>query len=71
MVERLSTRYELSENITSEMLQIMDNDVPCGEHQLKDENYSVLVVKRETDFDVKLFRASITDYTRERVVCIE
>jgi hypothetical protein len=29
------------------------------------------VVKRETDFDVKLFRASITDYTRERVVCIE
>jgi hypothetical protein len=71
MVERLSTRYELSENITFEMLQIMDKSVPCGEHQLKDENYSVLVVKRETDFDVKLFRASITDYTRERVVCIE
>ncbi|CAB4023282.1 Hypothetical predicted protein [Paramuricea clavata] len=71
MVERLSTRYKLSENITSQMLQKMDNDVPCGEHPLKDENYSVLVVKRETDFDVKLFRASFTDYTRERVVCIE
>ena len=68
MVDRLSTRYDLSEYITSQMLRIMDNDVQCGEYSLKDDKYSVLVVKRETDFDVKLIRASITEYNREGVV---
>ena len=67
MVERLSKRYGLSESVTSQMLQIHEDHVRCGEHFLKDDVYAVTVVKRETDFDLKLFRASITEYRRDGV----
>ena len=62
MVGRLSTRHGLSESLTKQMLQIAENDNPCGEHTLEDEKYSVTVVKRETDFDVRLIAARI-NYT--------
>ena len=71
MVERLAHRYGLSENTKSQMLHIMDNSIESGEYALTDVVYSVIVVKRETDFDVKLFRASITGYTKEGAVRID
>ena len=71
MIEKLSARYELSENITLQMLHIMDDDVPDCEYSLKDEKYSATVVKRENDFDIELYRAVITEYTGEDLVCTE
>ena len=71
MVERLANRYELSENLTSQMLQMMNDEVQCGEYSMEDDRYSVVVVKRETDFDIKLFSARITNYARENLVRIE
>ena len=61
MVERLSTRHGLSGSLTKQMLQVAENDIyPCGEHTLRDDRYSVTVVKRETDFDVILIEARIS-----------
>ena len=59
MVERLSTRHGLSGSLTQQMLQIAESDSPCGEHTLQDDRCSVTVVKRETDFDVRLIEARI------------
>lgn len=53
------------------MLKIMDNDVPDGEYPLDDENYSVTVVKQGDYFDVKLYRAVVTEYTKEGFVQID
>ena len=66
MVERLANRYQLSEHLMSQMLQMMNDEVQYGEHTMKDDRYSVVVVKRETDFDVKLFSARITNYVKAR-----
>lgn len=70
MIEKLSARYELSENVTSQMLNILD-DVGHCEYSLKDDKYSVMVVKRENDFDIKLYRAVMTENTGEDLACNE
>ena len=53
------------------MLHIMDDDIQECECSLKDEKYAVTVVKRENDFDIKLYRAVMTEYTEEDLVCTE
>ena len=67
MVERLSSRYKLSEAVKFKMLQLMNDDVPCGEFAVQDNNYSVVVMKRENEFDVRLFQGIIKGYAS----CIE
>ncbi|XP_028410877.1 uncharacterized protein LOC114533543 [Dendronephthya gigantea] len=63
MVERLSSRYKLSETVKFKMLQLMDNDFPCGEFAMEDNNYSIVVLKRENEFDIRLFQGIIKGYT--------
>ncbi len=60
VIKRLSTRYELSEKLTSQILRFMDDEAETGELSCEDEKYCVNVKIRETDFDIYLFSSQIT-----------
>ena len=63
VIERLSKRYGLSEDVQTEILLIIDDPAQTGEFSFggEDEKYSVNVRMRETDFDIHLHSCQIIE----------
>ena len=55
MIERLSKRYQLSDDVTSQILRAADDKGETGNFCFEDEKYSVEVKIRENDIDICLF----------------
>ena len=54
VVERLSKRYEISDDLKNRILEVKENESPKGEHRLEGERYCAVVVKYEVKLDIYL-----------------
>ena len=61
VVERLSKRYKISNDLKDRILEVKENESPRGEHRLEGENYCAVVVKHEDKLDIYLSKA-VTQY---------
>ena len=64
VVERLSERYELSDRLKNEILEVKRSETQRGEVRLQDDNHCAIVVKGETWLDLYISTASITLFSR-------
>ena len=63
VIERLSKRYELSEDVTSQILFVINDSTQTGDFSFghEDEKYFVNLKIRETDFDIHLRSCQIIE----------
>ena len=57
VVERLSKRYKISNDLKDRILEVKENESSRSEHRLEGENYCVVVVKHEDKLDIYLSKA--------------
>ena len=64
VVEKLSERYELSDRLKNEILEVKRSETQRGEVRLQDDSHCAIVVKGETSLDLYISTASITLFSR-------
>ena len=59
VVEKLSVRYELTDRLKNEILEVKRSETQKGEVRLQDDKYCAVVVKGETWLDLYISTAII------------